>query len=151
MKARTLGHRLTIANSLLILAIVGLGATALSGFFSLGRDIDVAVSEHEEGQMLGAALVGMERALVELRQGTGNIESVAADLRGARAAMQRFADFQTIEYANLSEAEEAAEEGKPETDTVFAAGILKGLDSAIGALGSAEKEQAGEGTLSRRR
>ena len=145
MKVRTLGHRLTIANSLLILAIVGLGATALSGFFSLGRDIDVAVSEHEEGQMLGAALVGMERALVELRQGTGNIESVAADLRGARAAMQRFADFQTIEYANLSETEEAAEEGKPETDTVFAAGLLKGLDSAIGTLGSAEKEQAGEG------
>ncbi len=131
MRERTLGHRLKIANGLLILAMIGLGATAISGLLALGRDIGVAVGEYDEVQMLNTALVKVERVVVELDAGNAAPETIRADLLAARADMGVFSEYQGLEAAGEAESDEADEAGVPENDAVVAAAILVELDGAI--------------------
>lgn len=136
VRERTLGLRLKIANGLLILAMVVLGAVAISGLLSLGRGIDIAVGEYEEVQMLNTALVKVERVLIELREGAGDLDTIRTDLRGAQADMRTFADYQNLEEAGEAESDEADEAGHAENDMGNAAIVLHDLSAAMTALDS---------------
>ena len=90
MTNHSLSHRLWKANAALIVAVVVLGATAITSFVALRIDAGRAIEEYREMLMLKHAEEGLQRAMLELRLATIDPAGLSTELTRAK---QELVDF----------------------------------------------------------
>jgi signal transduction histidine kinase len=91
---QTLSRRLTIANAMLIVAIVALGAAAIGGLLALRAGVALAADEYEEVRVLDRVRAAVDRAILLAHEGA---EAIRPDVESAREGLRTFFTYQGSE------------------------------------------------------
>jgi signal transduction histidine kinase len=138
LRPRTLGHRLTLANAMIIGAVVGLSAVAISGLFALGHDISMAVAEYEEIRIFNKADVRMERVMVELAAAQ-DPKAITQDMQAARDSAEAIIAFHS---QGGGETDDDDAPGQTEHDLDDATTLSHALGGAIAVINAADPASA---------